>query len=90
MINIGTIMGDAEQAKPLVIGKDTVYVHTDITPVPDDEENGIRGMFSYTEVQYDKDEYIEMMAQQNENLNTNLIDTQLALCEIYESIGGAE
>lgn len=89
MKNMGRVRGNAKQARPLVIGKSTVYVHTDITPV---ERNGkvIENLFSYNEVQYDKDEYIEIMAQQNEKLNNDIIDTQLALCEIYETIGGAE
>ena len=89
MKNMGIVHGNTKQAKPLVIGKDTVYVHTDITPV---EKNGkiIEGLFSYNEVQYGKDEYIELMAQQNEKLNNDITDTQLALCEVYEILGGAE
>lgn len=89
---IGTVQGNAEQAKALVIGKDTVYVHTDIAPVEKSEKDtkDVEGLFSYTEIQYDKDEYIELMAKQNEQLGNDLTDTQLALCEIYETIGGAE
>lgn len=89
MREIGIVHGDAEQARALVVGKDTVYVHTDIKPV---EEDGkvVDGLFSYNEVQYDKDEYLELMAKQNEQLANDLIDVQLALCEIYELIGGAE
>lgn len=86
---IGTVQGNSEQAKALVIGKDTVYVHTDIVPVEKDGKV-VEDLFSYTEVQYDKDEYIELMAKQNEQLGNDLTDTQLALCEIYETIGGAE
>lgn len=86
---IGMVQGNTEQAKPLVVGKDTVYVHTDIVPV---EEDGkvVENLFSYTEVQYGKDEYIELMSHQNEQLCKDLIDTQLALCELYESIGGTQ
>lgn len=89
MKKIGTVQGNSEQAKALVIGKDTVYVHTDIVPVTKDGKE-VEDLFSYTEVQYDKDEYIELMVQQNESLSNDLTDTQLALCEIYETIGGAE
>lgn len=86
---IGTVQGNSEQAKALVIGKDTIYVHTDIVPVEKDGKV-VEDLFSYTEVQYGKDEYIELMAKQNEQLGNDLLDTQLALCEIYETIGGAE
>lgn len=86
---IGTVQGNSEQAKALVIGKDTVYVHTDIVPVEKDGKI-VEDLFSYTEVQYGKDEYIALMAKQNKQLGNDLLDTQLALCEIYETIGGAE
>lgn len=86
---IGTVQGNSEQARALVIGKDTVYVHTDIVPVEKDGKV-VEDLFSYTEVQYGKDEYIELMANQNEQLGNDMTDTQLALCEIYETIGGAE
>ena len=86
---IGIVQGNSEQAKPLVVGKDTVYVHTDIVPVEKDGKI-IEDLFSYTEVQYGKDEYIEIMANKNEKLSNDLTDTQLALCEIYETIGGTE
>ena len=86
---IGKVVGSAEQARPLVIGKDTIYVHTDILPF---EKRGkvIDGLFTYNEIQYDKDEYIAILAQQNEKLDKDLTNTQLALCEIYEAIGGSK
>ena len=83
---IGTVQGNSEQAKALVIGKDTVYVHTDIVPVEKDGKV-VEDLFSYTEVQYGKDEYIELMAHKNADLEAGLTDTQLALCELYESMG---
>lgn len=86
---IGTVYGSGEQAKSLIIGKDTVYVHTDIAPVVRDGET-LNDVFTYTEVQYGKDEYIKRMAEQNEQLSVELTDTQLALCEMYETLGGAE
>lgn len=91
MKNVGIVYGNGEQAKALVIGKDTVYVHTDITPITGDEYGEFaEDLYSFTEVQYGKDEYIELMAQQNEQLNKDITDTQLALCEIYETLGGAK
>lgn len=38
----------------------------------------------FNEIQYDKDEYIELLANKNTELENGLTDTQLALCEIYE------
>ena len=37
---------------------------------------------------YTKDEYIKLMAEKNAELESQLTDTQLALCDVYEMIGG--
>jgi len=52
MKDYGTVQGSAEQAKPLIINVDTVYVHTDIKDIGN-------GLYEYHEIQYGKDEYIE-------------------------------
>ena len=39
-------------------------------------------------VQYTKDEYIKLMDEKNTELESQLTDTQLALCDVYEMIGG--
>jgi hypothetical protein len=46
-----------------------VYVHTNIEKIDVDAEgNPTDNLYQYNEVQYDKDEYIELMAQQNEEM----------------------
>lgn len=83
MKDMGIIQGSAAQAVPLIIGKDTVYVHTDITPVEGEE-----GLFQYHEVQYEKDEYIKLMAEQS-NLQDNYlldVDYRLSLVEMGVNI----
>lgn len=86
MKDMGIVTGNGEQAKELVIGKNKVYVHTDITPITVDAiGNEVTDLFQYHEIQYDKDEYIEILANQNKELNSGLTDTQLALCELYEA-----
>lgn len=80
---IGRIRGSAEQAKPIVIGFDTVYVHTDIKKL----ENQEFDEYEYNEIQYEKDEYIQLMAEKIPQMEKQVDDTQLALCEVYEAIG---
>ena len=70
MKDLGIVQGMTAQAVPLIIGIDTVYVHTDIEPVVDAE-----GLYQYHETQYGKDEYIELMSQKN-------TDTQIAVAEL--------
>ena len=83
MKDMGIVRGSAAQAKPLIIGKDTVYVHTNIKPVEDEE-----GLFEYHEIQYEKDEYIKLMAEQS-NLQDNYlldVDYRLSLVEMGVNI----
>lgn len=86
MKDMGIVQGNGEQAKELVIGKDKVYIHTNITQITEDSGgNAVEDLFQFNEVQYDKDEYIEQLAKQNAELADGLTNTQLALCEVYEN-----
>lgn len=80
MKNMGVVKGSEEQAKELIVGFDTVYVHKNIKKLED-------GDYQYEEVQYDKDEYIELIAEKNKTLEKQVTDTQLALTELYEMKG---
>ena len=70
MKDYGRIRGSKEQAKPLIIGKDTVYVHTDIVDVEDDQ-------CEYNEVQYGKDEYIGLMSKKAESENADVSEAMI-------------
>ena len=83
MKDMGIVRGSPEMAVPLIIGKDTVYVHTDIEQVPDAEGDMV---WQYHEIQYDKDEYIRLMDEKNAVIKQQLTDTQLALVEVYEML----
>ncbi len=80
MKDMGIVRGSEEQAKELIVGFDTVYVHKNIIKLED-------GIYQYEEIQYDKDEYIELMASINKILEKQVTDTQLALTELYEMKG---
>ena len=80
------VQGSLQQAQPLIVNKDTVYVHTNIVQATDEDGNVVDGLYVYDEVQYTKDEYIQIIAEKNETLERDLTDTQLAIAEIYESL----
>ena len=80
------VQGSLQQAQPLIVNKDTVYVHTNIVQATDEDGKVVDGLYVYDEVQYTKDEYIQIMAEKNETLERDLTDTQLAIAEIYESL----
>ena len=71
---------------PLVIDEVNVWVHSNIVPVEEVVgEETFKG-FEYDMIQYEKDEYIRIMAEQNKTLESQMTDTQLALIEIYEGM----
>ncbi len=75
MKDMGIVQGSPEMAVPLVVGKDTVYVHTNIEQVPDAEGNMV---WQYHEIQYDKDEYIRLMSEKNDELD-EILNTLLGV-----------
>ena len=85
MKEIKNVQGSSQQAQPLIVNIDTVYVHTNIVQATDEDGNVVDGLYVYDEVQYAKDEYIQIMAEKNETLEKDLTDTQLAIAELYES-----
>lgn len=87
MKEIKNVQGSLQQAQPLIVNKDTVYVHTNIVQATDEDGDVIEDLYVYDEVQYTKDEYIKLISDKNETLEKEVTETQLALCELYESLG---
>lgn len=73
MIDVGVIRGSKEQAKELLIGTDTVYVHSNIKPIETDDGSEI---YEYNETQYTKDEYIRLLSEKNTSLENQMESTQ--------------
>lgn len=57
------ILGSKAQAIPVVVNVDTVYVHSNIQKLETDlDGNPTDNLYQYDEIQYTKDEYIQLMA----------------------------
>lgn len=84
MKDYGRVQGSKESSQSLIIGKDTVYVHSNVKEIRLEEFDCT--IYEYDEIQYEKDEYIKLMAEKNEELEAKLLKTQSALVEIYELI----
>lgn len=77
-----------QQPETQVIDEYSVWVAENITPVSEpgtDEQPGFVG-YEYDLTQYTKDEYIKMIDDKNSALETQVTDTQIALCEVYEML----
>lgn len=80
MTDYGVVTGSEAQAQELIIGADTVYIHTDIKKLDQkDEQGNDMNLYQYHEVQYSKDEYIKL-------LNSQVTEIQEVIADIYETI----
>lgn len=69
------------------INESSVIVRSGISHVEaagSEEEPGFTGWLIEREEVYEKDEYIQLMAETNKELEQQATDLQLALTEVYE------
>lgn len=81
-----------EQPKDFEINLFKVFIaknitYHEVTSEEQDEETPMSSYYEFDLYEYTPNEYIEILKQQNETLNTEILDTQMALCEIYETMG---
>lgn len=66
-----------------------VFVNSDIVQVNEPgtaEQPGFTG-YEFDLIEYDKDEYIKIQAEKNADLENEITQAQIAMCEIYEMMG---
>ena len=80
------IVKSTVKPEPIKIDEYSVWVHTDIQPIEEAVEGEVFVGYSYHMVQYDKDEYLKMQIAVNAELEEQITNTQLALCELYENM----
>ena len=64
-----------------------VFVYTDIKEVVESSENGDINLFEFNMIEYDKDEFIELLSDKNKSVESEITEIQLALCDVYERQG---
>ena len=63
-----------------VVDEFSVWVNTDIQEVKVDHDGDVHTEFEFNQVQYSRDEFIEMISEQNKELN-HLMNTILGVNE---------
>lgn len=81
MVESKNIQGCKESSEPLIIGKDTVYIHSNVKKEKDSDG---RITYTYDEVQMTKDEYLAHLQKQVETADATIAD----LIEMIGSMGG--
>ena len=64
-----------------------VFVYTDIKEVVESSESGDINLFEFNMIEYDKDEFIELLSDKDKSLESEITEIQLALCDVYERQG---
>lgn len=85
MIDYGAVRSTVKP-DAVEIDEYSVWVNTNITEIVVQLENETHTEYEFNQVRYTKDEYIKMIDERNSTLESQLTDTQLALCEIYEGM----
>lgn len=67
---------------PIRFDEKNVWVSEKVREV--EVEDGVE--FEFDQTKYSKDEYIKLIDEKNKELEAQVTDTQLALCEIYEGV----
>lgn len=80
----------AEMPQAIEITASAVFLASNIKQVTRELEGRLVNEYAYDLVKYDKNEYIAKLAQDNATLKQQVIDTQMALCDIYESLEGGD
>lgn len=63
----------------------SVLVATNVVPYEEEVDGRVMRGYEYECTTYTKDEYLVKLAHENAQLKQDIIDTQLALVELYEA-----
>ena len=79
MVDYGRIRSTVKPEEQ-VVDEFSVWVNTNIQEVKVDHDGDVHTEFEFNQVQYSKDEFIEMISEQNKELN-HLMNTILGVNE---------
>lgn len=85
MIDYGVVRSTVKP-DAVEIDEYSVWVNSNITEIVVQSEDESHTEYEFNQVRYTKDEYIKLIDERNTTLESQLTDTQLALCEIYEGM----
>lgn len=87
MIDYGRVRSTV-RPEPLEIDEYSVYENTNITEITVETEGETHTEYEFDQIRYSKDEFIMLQSEQIAAQDAQIVDTQLALCDVYEMLGG--
>ena len=79
---VENVHGSEASAKPLIVGKTTVYVHTNIHTETIADEMGERTEWVYDEAQYTKNEWIDELTKQSTQAQEQIFDLENIISDL--------
>lgn len=91
MQKFAKVRSTAETVQEVEINESTVIVNNGITEIheagtKEDPSSGFDGWEIAEQIIYEKDEYIKVISEKNDNLEQETTNLQIALTEVYEMI----
>lgn len=88
MINYGK-QRSTVKPEELELTETKAFVSSNVKEVNEPETDGQSGFtgYEFDLIEYDKDEYIKIQAEKNTDLENEITQAQVAMCEIYEMLG---
>ena len=88
MINYGK-QRSTVKPEELELTETKAFVSSNVKEVNEPETDGQLGFtgYEFDLIEYDKDEYIKIQAEKNTDLENEITQAQVAMCEIYEMLG---
>ena len=74
------------EPKEVEFTESKVFVATDIEQITVTMDEQVVHEYQFNLMEYDKDEYIKIISEKNKELEQQMTDTQLALCDVYEML----
>lgn len=87
MINYGKVKSTA-MPQEIEITETKVFLASNVHEYEVKIDDHVLAGYEYEYVEYDKNEYLQLLAAKNTALQDELLDTQAALCDVYELVGG--
>ena len=83
MNNYGKVYSST-QPQEIEITNNAVFLASNVKPYTKNIDDHIQEGYEYDYVEYTKDEYLLKLTNDNKELQQSILDTQLALVELYE------
>jgi len=91
MQSIKNVMGSEESAMPIVKGKDTIYVHSNIRTQEMENPDGTTSeVYVYDEIQFNQNEYAEYLLMTSVAQNQEMEDLRECIFELSAMLLGEE